>query len=338
MSTNFPGGLDNTSNLIDNATDLTPTATTHAQAHNNLADAVIAVETALGINPKGSYADVAHYLLNTVVKTPGSIQTISPSADAVAFAIKQGNNTYTSDLQQWQSSTGSVLAFVDKSGNFSAQALKVNGTALASTHLSDSNALQRQAKLASNVGFSNESQVVGFDIIQGVTPGRTSATPQNALQVSASNTWNLTIHNGAANVQGTDDIAQGMYGVTQNVAATLSLSTQAPAVNPRVDAIVLQVNDAEYTGRTPANNFAFVQVVGTPTSGANLTNLNGAPAVPASSLLLAYILVLTTDTGVQAANVSDQRILTGPAIWGEDNHRYRLGVDATGNLFLGQVV
>lgn len=345
MATNFPGGLDNTSNLIDNATDNTLTATTHASAHNNIADAIIAVETVLGTNPNGSYADVKTWLSAAIVNNPGSVQTITPTADAVALRIKQGNSLYTSDLQEWLDSTSAVKAYMDKAGNFSAQSFLVAGTALASTHLSDSGKLQRKGKVSSNVASSSESMAVGWDICQGVTPGRVSgATPQNTLQVTApGGTWVLNIAKGCAHIQGTDDDAQGMYGIVQDAATTLTLGTHAPVTNPRVDAIVVQYNDSYYTGRSPADTFSFVQAVGTETVGANLTNLTGAPgksggpALPASCLVLAYILVLTTDTGVQSGNVLDARILSGPTVWGEDNHKYRISVDANGNLFLGQV-
>lgn len=338
MSTNYPGALDTTTNLIDNAVDATGMATTHPTAHNNVADSIIAVETALGLNPKGSYSDVAHWLADAVVKTPSAIQKIAPIADVVALAIKRGASGYTSNLFEARLDTEAVVAYIDKSGNFSAQSLLIAGTALASTNLSDSGKLQRKGKVSSNVASSSESMAVGWDIVPGVTPGRVSgATPQTALQVTASNTWNLSIAKGCAHIQGTQDVGQGMYGIVQNTTATLALTTQAPATNPRVDAIVVTYNDSYYTANTPADAFAFQQVVGTPTAGANLTNLSGAPTIPNDSLLLAYILVLTTDVGVQAANVLDKRVLSGPVVWGEDNHKYRLAVDANGNLFLGQV-
>lgn len=182
------------------------------------------------------------------------------------------------------------------------------------------------------------SLLAAFETIQGVSAGTTSGNPQTVLQVSASGTWDLSIATGYALIQGTDTALQPMYTVYQSTTATLTLGTHAPATNPRIDAIVVQYNDSVYTARTPADTYAFVQVVGTPTSGANLTNLSGKPAIPASSVLLAYILVNTTDVGVLNGNVLDQRVLAGPGIWGEDGHRYRLSVDANGNLFLGQVV
>lgn len=347
MATNFPGSLDDTSVLKDDAVDATLTETTHANAHNNIADAVIAVETALGTNPKGSYADVKTWLTDAVVKTPGSGQTITPSADVVALTVKQGNNTYTSDLQEWKSSTNSVLAYISSSGGFSAQTLSVAGTLLNSTHLSDAGKLQKKGKIASNIASSSESMAVGWDIVQGVTPGRTTATPQNTLQVTApGGTWVLNIHLGAAHIQGTDDDAQGMYAIAQEAATTVTFSTHAPTTNNRWDAVIVEYNDSYYTARTPQDAFTFLQVVGNESASASMTgpNLTGAPgqaggpSLPNSCLLLAYVLVQPSDSsGPQSGNVLDRRILSGPAIWGEDNHKYRISVDANGNLFLGQV-
>lgn len=181
------------------------------------------------------------------------------------------------------------------------------------------------------------SMVARFETIQGVSASLTN-NPQTVLQVSANGTWVLSIATGSALIQGTDGTPQPMYSIYQPSTASLTLGTHAPTTNPRVDAIVVQYNDSAYTGRTPIDTFAFVQIAGTETAGANLTNLSGHPAAPASSLLLAYILVNVADSGVLVGNVSDQRILSGPGIWGEDGHRYRLSVDANGNLFLGQVV
>ena len=188
----------------------------------------------------------------------------------------------------------------------------------------------------SSTGIS--SLLATFDTIQGVTPGPISGNPQTVLQVTANGTWTLSIATGSALIQGTDTFPQPMYAITQATTYSLALGTHAPVTNPRIDAIVVEYNDSVYSARTPADTFAFVQVTGTETAGANLTNLSGKPAIPVTSVLLAYILVNTTDSGVLNGNVLDQRVLSGPGIWGEDGHRYRLSVDANGNLFLGQVV
>lgn len=325
MPTNYPGALDTTTQLPDNVVDATVTAVVHAQNHNNANDAIIAIETELGINPSGAYSTVAAALLDAIAKTPTAFQVIKPSADSVPLAVQLGSGSYISNLFEAHDPSGAVIAFIDHLGNLSAQSLKIAGTALSSANLSDGKQLQRKGQVAS------------FSQIPGVTPGL-SGNPQTALQVSGSGTWNLSIAAGSALVQGTDNTAQGMYAITQGTTFTLVLGTQAPVTNPRIDAIVVQYNDSLYTARTPADSFGFVQVVGTPTAGANLTNLNGKPAIPASSVLLAYILVNPGDGGVTNAHVGDARILTGPGVWGEDGHLYRIAINATGQLYLGQVL
>lgn len=59
MATNFPSGLDTTSNLKNTWVDSDSAAAAHVAAHNNLADAVLAIENTLGINVNGAASDVA---------------------------------------------------------------------------------------------------------------------------------------------------------------------------------------------------------------------------------------------------------------------------------------
>jgi len=57
MATNSPGALDNLTNPT--ATDTLDSITVpHASQHANINDAVEAIETELGTNPKGSFASV----------------------------------------------------------------------------------------------------------------------------------------------------------------------------------------------------------------------------------------------------------------------------------------
>ena len=67
MPTNYPGALDTIgSTLPDNKANSTLTVDDHASHHNNLADAVIAVETVLGTSPARSYSTVPAAVLNKV--------------------------------------------------------------------------------------------------------------------------------------------------------------------------------------------------------------------------------------------------------------------------------
>ena len=57
MATNYPGGIDDFNNPTP--TDYLDSATVpHAAQHANANDAIEAVETELGTNPKGTYASV----------------------------------------------------------------------------------------------------------------------------------------------------------------------------------------------------------------------------------------------------------------------------------------
>jgi hypothetical protein len=62
VATNYPGSLDTTTQLPNNRSDATTSATSHAQDHDNLADSVLAVETELGATPKGSFTNLANRL------------------------------------------------------------------------------------------------------------------------------------------------------------------------------------------------------------------------------------------------------------------------------------
>lgn len=169
-------------------------------------------------------------------------------------------------------------------------------------------------------------------------PGFTSGTPQNALVVSAATGWTINVGSGWSLIQGDDGTVQGMYLYQQAATVQYTFPTTVPVSFPRVDAVVIQWNDPDFTGRTPASQGNILQVPGTPTSGANLTNRSGAAAIPNSALWIADVLVLNTDTGIVGGQIADRRKVAGPAIWGEDNHRYRLGVNATGDFGAEQIV
>lgn len=89
-------------------------------------------------------------------------------------------------------------------------------------------------------------------------------------------------------VPGTTSTTQsGMYcRVSSSSALAISASSESL---PRIETIVAQVKDKAYAGGE--ENFAVAVVPGVATSGATLANKLGAGAVPASSLVLAYVLI-----------------------------------------------
>lgn len=75
--------------------------------------------------------------------------------------------------------------------------------------------------------------------------------------------------------------------------------------NPRLDMVVLEVLDSLHTG---ASNALQIRVVaGTATAGATLDNRTGAAALPASSILLADVIVANGETTIDAVDIRDRR-------------------------------
>lgn len=88
MPSDYPGGLDS----FTAVTASTKTATeaggrTHADAHNDLGDAIEAVQAELGTDPAGTYATVKARLADLlVVPTPTEITGVRPTDDADILA------------------------------------------------------------------------------------------------------------------------------------------------------------------------------------------------------------------------------------------------------------
>lgn len=81
MPTNYPGALDTTGgNLKNNWTNTDATDVVHPAAHNNVADALIAVETELGTDPSGTFATVASRL--------AARSTVRLTADSSTFTTQ----------------------------------------------------------------------------------------------------------------------------------------------------------------------------------------------------------------------------------------------------------
>jgi len=144
MTTLYPGALDTTTQLKNDAADGTLTATTHKTHHNNISDAIMAMQLEMGVNPSGSFTDIAAALAQldptsggVIVKTPGVAQQILPSADVVALAIRAQGAGMTSKLLRILNSSGTEVASFDKTGKMDAASISVAGTLLAASHLSN---------------------------------------------------------------------------------------------------------------------------------------------------------------------------------------------------------
>lgn len=94
---------------------------------------------------------------------------------------------------------------------------------------------------------------------------------------------------------------QGMYHTLNDAPLTLTISASNPT-NPRIDAVYMQVQDSFYSGAT--NTAVAAVQAGAPA----VTPV--APAIPANSILIAYIAVAANATTIVTANISQQ---SGPA-------------------------
>lgn len=198
MTTNYPSALDGNTQLESDRVNNTLTVNDHAGQHNNISDAIKAIEAELGILPKGTYSDVKTRLNATLVNNPSVEQDVITTADRIPMVLQHGSGSFVSSLQEWRDNTGATKAFLDRTGGFSAQSYKVNGTPLAATNLSDSATLARLASPAftgvptapTPAGGDNSTKIATTAFVVGAsspqnTSGLLSAIPSAASKPGA---------------------------------------------------------------------------------------------------------------------------------------------------------
>jgi hypothetical protein len=95
---------------------------------------------------------------------------------------------------------------------------------------------------------------------------------------------------------------------TNSYVAQLNVDVAANASgNPRLDLVVLEVLDLQHVG-TGSSVQQIRVITGTPTAAATLDNRNGAPALPATCILLADILVANGAVSIATADIRDRRM------------------------------
>lgn len=145
-----------------------------------------------------------------------------------------------------------------------------------------------------------------------VTPGdclvAQQASPNMSVQIAPGQVW----------IPGTSTASQGPYYSRNGAATTVVISASSPS-NPRVDTIIAQAIDTTYAGTLSQVQPAVV--IGTPTAGvstppttAAAAAADGAGTVPASSLVLAYVLVPTSATSIVTADIANVVGVRGPAM------------------------
>ena len=164
------------------------------------------------------------------------------------------------------------------------------------------------------------------------TAGGVVALGDLAVTANSPAAMNVLVASGSIWIPGTTNTAQGMYHCFNDASVTLSIAA-ASATNPRIDTIVAQVEDAAYAGAT--NAWKLAVVTGTATVGATLANLTGAGAVPASSLVLAYVLVAANATTIVAGAVQDNRIFARPNLPMRSNPTCKFGMSTVQSLATG---
>lgn len=150
--------------------------------------------------------------------------------------------------------------------------------------------------------------VIGLDIRRGATIGSVTGglVAPTDCQITIGSGLHVEVGAGEAVVAGSSSATQSGYYSRVTTTETLSIAAADPS-NPRVDRVSLVVKDAAYTGAE--NTFTVAVETGTPTSGANLTNLSGVAAAPTSSLTLGYALVpAAASTPSEVKNVAERLI------------------------------
>ena len=122
-----------------------------------------------------------------------------------------------------------------------------------------------------------------------------------SMRVSQSGTPAMTVSvaAGHALIAGTQTSNQGFYISYNDAATTVAIATASPTL-PRIDRIVVTVQDSFYGG-TANNQVLFQALTGTPNASPV------APATPANSISLATIAVAANQTTVVDGNITDTR-------------------------------
>lgn len=144
--------------------------------------------------------------------------------------------------------------------------------------------------LEARLAAYSEALAYAMDLQEGVRGAGDLAVTQHAAGANMS----VDVAAGVAVVQD-DSSSAGALSWVSPAAATLTI-TAASGANPRVDMVVV------------SKAGVLSVVAGTPTAGATLDNRNGAAALPASSALLADVLVGTSVSSIANGVIRDRRL------------------------------
>lgn len=128
-----------------------------------------------------------------------------------------------------------------------------------------------------------------------------------SFQVTPNSGMVLNVAAGWANVLGTAGYGTGSYVVYSDAATTVTIGSNSSG-NPRIDLVVLTVNDAAYSGSS--NNAVLSVVQGTPAGSPT------APATPNNSIALAQIAVANGASTIGSGQITDVRTTAGTSLAG----------------------
>ena len=131
------------------------------------------------------------------------------------------------------------------------------------------------------------------------TTGIVNATDLQITQNGGGN-MSVNVSSGWAAIVGTTQANMGTYMAYNDASTNLTIATANPS-NPRIDLIVITINDAYYAGSL--NNVSFQVIAGTPAASPTV------PATPANSLALGQIAVGTSVTSILTANITNYGVL-----------------------------
>jgi hypothetical protein len=130
-----------------------------------------------------------------------------------------------------------------------------------------------------------------------------NGTPNMSVNVGAGRIWVPSTYTATVNPGGGAYYPGGLYYAENDASVNLPISASNPT-NPRLDQIIVQVQDTAYAGST--NSAQLAVLTGTATAGASLANLVGLASMPASSLLLGYVLVPANATSIVTADIANE--------------------------------
>jgi hypothetical protein len=156
--------------------------------------------------------------------------------------------------------------------------------------------------------------------IIGTASCAVTASSPAAMSVEVAQGWGVIVGDFQPNM--------GVYNFYNDATVVLPITTADP-INPRIDRVVVTIQDSYYTGS--ADDVIFQVIAGTP-AGSPV-----APAVPTNSISLATVAVGATVTQINTGNITDTRVLATTQLPIGDITAVLPGTALTGGGTSGQV-